>query len=339
MAISFEQELERWGPVNCAGLAGDSSPTASSATKTRPQLQISEARTYCQQLARTHYENFPVATWMLPRSLRQDFCNIYAYCRWSDDLADEIAGANDSLDLLAWWKQELHDCYAGSTRHPVFVALKPTIDRFQIPLRPFEDLLSAFEQDQRVKEYDTFDQLLDYCRRSANPVGRLVLYLCRAKNDRNVAWSDSVCTGLQLANFWQDVARDFDMGRVYLPKEDRGQFGYSDDELNGRVTNDAFLNLMQFEVERTRPLLESVFPLARQLSGRLQIEIELFGRGGLRILDRIEEIGFRVWDQRPVISKWDIARLLVAAVASKVRHGIQRWQFGSGHPEAAEPKP
>ena len=296
VADGFKQELLRWGPESVR--AGAPS--------------VAEAQAYCRALATTHYENFPLVSWLLPRHLHQHFYNVYAYCRWSDDLADEVRDRERSLELLAWWRGELGECYAGRTRHPVFVALQRTIEEFQIPSQPFEDLLSAFEQDQRVLRYDTFEQLRDYCRRSADPVGRLVLYLCRAYDEQNVGWSDSICTGLQLANFWQDVNRDFDIGRVYLPREDRERFGYSEEDLENRVTNEAFLSLMRFEVERARRFLIEGLPLVERLPGRVCVDIDLFARGGLRILDRIEAIGYRVWQTRPVVTKADFARLFLS---------------------------
>lgn len=297
----FAAELAKWGPE----VAHDV-PSREAAGQ------------YCRELATTHYENFPVVSWLLPKNLHQHFYNVYAYCRWSDDLGDEVGDPARSLILLKWWREELAACYAGEARHPVFVALQETIAEFGIPAQPFEDLLSAFEQDQRVPEYQTFEQLRDYCRRSADPVGRLVLWLCRRATPENFGWSDSICTGLQLANFWQDVARDLDIGRIYLPREDRLCFGYSDDDLRQRFTNPQFLNLMQFQVSRARtwlqPWQDSSKSELRMLPWRLQIDIELFACGGLRILDRIERIGFRVWDQRPRVTKWDFAGLFGACL-------------------------
>lgn len=303
----FEKHLEQWGPD-----VGFEPPSPDA------------AHTYCRSVASDHYENFTVVSWLLPRRLRPHFQAVYAYCRWADDLADEVAGADRSLELLAWWRSELTACYEGNRRHPVFVALGETIDRFRIPAEPFADLLSAFEQDQRVHEYETFTELLEYCRRSANPVGRLVLYLCEAASEKTFRWSDQICTGLQLANFWQDVARDHGIGRVYLPREDRVRFGYSDDDLHQNVTNPSFLELMRFEVTRTRDFLEGGSPLFQELPGRLQIEIELFQLGGLRILERIEEINFRVWDRRPEVTKWDALKLGGRAIG----HTARRYMCG-----------
>ncbi|HEY4261580.1 MAG TPA: squalene synthase HpnC [Schlesneria sp.] len=293
----FSRELEIWGPKS-------SQPTP---TRT-------EAEVYCRTLATSHYENFPLVSWLLPKDLHQHFYNVYAYCRWADDLGDEVGDTAKSLELLTWWRGELDACYAHQARHPVFVALGDTIQQFSIPQQPFEDLISAFEQDQSIREYDTFDRLRDYCRRSADPVGRLVLYLCHQFNEQNVVWSDSICTGLQLANFWQDVARDFDIGRIYLPREDYERFGYQRTDFDGRTFNQPFLDLMKFEVDRARQFLVDGLPLIEQLPGQLQIDIDLFARGGLKILQRIEHIGYRVWETRPKVTKWDALGLLGGAL-------------------------
>lgn len=298
---SFAESLANWGPA---------------ANFTPPSTQ--DAAKFCHELATTHYENFPLASWLLPKSLHQHFFNVYAYCRWADDLSDEVHDDQQSLELLGWWRDELEKCYAGSARHPVFVALKNTIDAFHIPDEPFHHLIDAFEQDQRVHDYQTFEELKGYCRGSADPVGRLVLYMCRQFNEQNAAWSDSICTGLQLANFWQDVARDAEIGRTYLPQEDRERFGYSDEDLANKVTNQVFLDLMKFEVDRAKQHLLDGLPLVRELPGRLQVDIELFARGGLKILERVEAIGYRVWEQRPKVTKWDAGRLFAGCVLRAV---------------------
>jgi squalene synthase HpnC len=303
----FAQDLERYGP--------DASPLAI-------PFDQNTAETYCRKLATSHYENFPVVSILLPKGLHQHFYNVYAYCRWADDLGDEVGDKAKSLELLKWWREELEACYAGRMQHPVFIALKPTIDEFSIPQQPFLDLISAFEQDQSVCEYDSFDQLRDYCRRSADPVGRLVLYLCREYNEQNVVWSDSICTGLQLANFWQDVARDFAIGRIYLPRDDCQKFGYHREDFNAKRINSAFLELMKFEVDRARQYLVEGLPLVDQLPGRLQIDIDLFAQGGLRILQRIESVQYRVWDVRPKVTKYDAIGLVFGAL---VRHLFRRY--------------
>ena len=304
----FAAELKAWGP-------GGSQKKIPS---------TSEAFAYCRNLATTHYENFPVVSWLLPKRLHQHFYNIYAYCRWSDDLGDEVGDRGRSLELLSWWRGELTACYAGENRHPVFVALESTIREFAIPSEPFTDLVSAFEQDQHTLQYETFELLLDYCRRSANPVGRLVLYLCQEAKPGNFRWSDSICTGLQLANFWQDVRRDLSIGRIYLPQEDLKRFSCTMGDLESGVENAGFLELMKFEVDRARQFLapwsNPQAPELAPLDYRVQVDIELFAAGGKRILDRIEKIGYRVLAQRPVVSKRDVVGLFVGcAMRSAIR--------------------
>ncbi len=304
------QQIDRWYPPGKVSVAEAPS--------------LDEAHTYCRELATSHYENFPLVSWLLPATLHQHFYNVYAFCRWADDLGDEIGDRARSLELLGWWRSELQACFEGECRHPVFVALRPTIDRFEIPIKPFDNLISAFEQDQTVVEYQTCEQLLDYCARSADPVGRIVLYLCESVSEQNVAWSDSICTGLQLANFWQDVSRDLDIGRIYLPEEDRERFGVSREQLLNRETTDGFLQLMEFEVDRARSLLTAGLPLVEQLPGRLQVDIDLFAHGGLRILDRIQIIGYRVLDQRPVVTKRDAVGLLLTAIGRRLVRSVRR---------------
>ena len=308
MDAAFVAELERLGPGR---------PHAS--------YDLARARVYCRRLTLGHYENFAVASLLLPRRLLRHFHAVYAYCRWADDLADEAGGGDRALALLHWWREELLACYGGRPTHPVFVALRPTIERFQIPPEPFLDLLAAFEQDQYVKRYQTFDQLLDYCRCSANPVGRLVLHIGEAFDERRAALSDLVCTALQLANFWQDVSRDYDIGRVYLPEEDRRRFGYGDEDLAARRFTPAFADLMRFEVGRTRELFEQGRPLLGLVPADLSMDVELFLRGGLAVLDKIERCGYDVWTRRPVVSKWDQACLLTGAVWNRLGAAICHW--------------
>ncbi len=293
MDNGFAAELARYGP-------GASYPIPA----------LPRARRYCGRLARSHYENFSVATLLLPRPLLPHFHAVYAYCRWADDLADEVDHGPQALTLLSWWRDELLRCYDGTPRHPVMIALRETIRRFGIPPKPFLDLLAAFEQDQHVKNYTTYEQLLGYCRNSANPVGRLVLYLCRSFDDERATLSDHVCTGLQLANFWQDVARDLAIGRVYLPEEDRQRFGYRDDDLANRRFTPAFAELMAFEVGRARELFHRGLPLVELVPGNVRLDIELFARGGLAILRKIEARGYNVWQSRPALAKWEKAALL-----------------------------
>ncbi|HTM42805.1 MAG TPA: squalene synthase HpnC [Terriglobales bacterium] len=264
---------------------------------------LEEARAYCERLARSHYENFSVATWFLPRRLRPHFYSIYAYCRISDDLGDEVGNPQHALQLLDIWEGELEACYAGRPRHPVFVALAETVRACDIPRQTFADLLTAFRQDQRVSRYDTFEDVLGYCRYSANPVGRLVLYACGYRDDERQQLSDYTCTALQLANFWQDVAVDYNKGRIYLPLEDLRRFGVTEKAISDRRATPQFLELMRFEVQRAREWFRKGLPLAQKVDSELAIDIELFSRGGLAILQAIEDQGYDVLRRRPVISK------------------------------------
>jgi squalene synthase HpnC len=262
-----------------------------------------EARAYCQRLARSHYENFSVASWFLPSGLRQHFFNVYAYCRISDDLGDEVGDAKASLQLLDEWETELGACYAGRARHPVFVALAETVHKFEIPKHEFADLLTAFRQDQTVGRYETFDDLLGYCRNSANPVGHLVLYLCGYRDAGRQLLSDYTCTALQLANFWQDVSSDYTRGRIYLPLEDLRRFGVSEEVIRDGENTSAFREMMQFEIERAREWFGQGLPLIARVDRKLATDIALFSRGGQEILNAIERQDCAVLGRRPVIPK------------------------------------
>ena len=278
-----------------------------------------EAQEYCRRLARSHYENFSVASWFLPQRLRQHFFNVYAYCRISDDLGDEVGNAAQSLQLVDQSQSELHACYDGSPRHPVFVALAETVRRFEIPKHEFSDLLTAFRQDQTVTRYQTFNDLLGYCRYSANPVGHLVLYLCGYSDAGRQRLSDYTCTALQLANFWQDVTVDFAKGRIYLPLEDLRRFGVSEDEIRKSNNTPAFREMMKFEVARAREWFAQGMPLSKRVNRELAIDIELFSRGGMEILNVIARQGYVVLGRRPVISKARKLALVARAAMGKLR--------------------
>ena len=269
-----------------------------------------EAQAYCRRLARSHYENFTVASFLLPRRLRQHFFNIYAYCRMADDLADETGDPEQNTERLGEWEDALRACYRGEAEHPVFVALRQTIDQFDIPPEPFHDLLVAFRQDQRAIRYASFDDLLGYCRNSACPVGRLVLYLGRCHRPELLELSDSVCIGLQLANFWQDVARDYDLGRVYLPQDVCRHHGYDEAMFARRESNDAFRCVLHAEVDRAEEFLRAGLPLAEQVPSELRVDVALFARGGLAVLDAIRRIDYDVWRVRPTVSRRMQLRLL-----------------------------
>ena len=281
--------------------------------ETAPSLE--EARAYCERLARSHYENFSVATWFLPAKLRPHFYGIYAYCRISDDLGDEVGDPQQSLILLNEWEEELDACYAGVPRHPVFVALRPTILSCSIPRDPFADLLKAFRQDQTFTRYRTFDDVLGYCVNSANPVGRLVLYACGYSDRERHELSDFTCTALQLANFWQDVSVDYAKGRIYLPLEDLIRFGVQESDIAQRRFSAAFGELMRFEVERAREWFQRGRALIAMVERELSIDIELFTRGGEEILNCIERRDYDVLRARPVISKPRQLALVASAAA------------------------
>ncbi len=325
-------------------------PPVSGWTKLPPEYAIpeqapslNEAQAYCERLAKSHYENFSVVTWFLPRELRRHFYSLYAYCRISDDLGDEVGDPQQALELLDEWQAELDATYLSlvapipidvrrdveqlqpqppvrnrvAPRHPVFIALRETIHECDIPKEPFDDLLRAFRQDQKVSRYQTFEEVLSYCRYSADPVGRLVLYVCGYRDDHRHELSDYTCTALQLANFWQDVVVDYAKGRIYLPLEDLRRFGVSEEDIAQRRATPQFLDLMRFEVARARQWFERGLPLAKLVDHPLAIDIELFTRGGQEILAAIERARYDVLKARPALSRgrklWLVARAALKA--------------------------
>src|SRR6267154_2209460 len=276
-------------------------PASYAMPQRRPSLV--DAQEYCRNLAHSHYENFSVASWFLPKRLRQHFYNVYAYCRIADDLGDEVGDPEASLALFDEWESELDRCYGGSPVHPVFVALTETVREFEIPKQEFSDLLKAFRQDQTVARYETFDDFLEYCRNSANPVGHLVLYLGGYRDAERQGLSDFTCTALQLTNSWQDVAEDFAKGRVYLPQEDLRRFGVSEAVIAGEQATPEFRELMRFEVRRAREWFRQGLPLVGLVHREVARDVELFSRGGMEILDAIEASGYDVLSHRPTLSK------------------------------------
>jgi squalene synthase HpnC len=278
---------------------------------------LEEARAYCQRLATIHYENFHVASWFLPERLRPHFYSIYAYCRIADDLGDEVGNREQSLALLDLWGKELDACYRGEARHPVFVALAETIRACDIPKQPFADLLVAFRQDQNVMRYKTMDDVLEYCRYSANPVGRLVLYACGYRAPEMFLLSDFTCTALQLANFWQDVSSDYLRGRIYLPLDDMQRYGVDENTIARREPIAEFRELMRFEVDYARQLFEKGLPLIPMVDRELALDLDLFSRGGLEILRAIEQRQYDVLSMRPVITKARKLGLAARAVWGK----------------------
>ncbi|HMD43363.1 MAG TPA: squalene synthase HpnC [Candidatus Acidoferrum sp.] len=278
----------------------------------------SVAEEYTRWLATHHYENFNVASWLLPKELHQHFYNLYAYCRWADDLGDEITTRERALELLDWWETELDACYEGRPNHPVFVALGETIIAKNVPKAPFRDLLKAFRQDQVVKRYQTWDSMIAYCVYSANPVGRLVLYLCGYRDEQRQKLSDATCTALQLANFWQDVSRDLEIGRIYIPLELAARHGLSEAEIVAKKFDERYVRLMKDLIAQTRALFAEGLPLAEMVEGKLAIDLEMFSRGGMAVLDAIEAMGYDTLHVRPSVSKGRQVRLLGRAVVTRV---------------------
>ncbi len=276
---------------------------------------LAEAREYTRWLATHHYENFHVVSFLLPKRLHQDFYNVYSYCRWADDLGDETGDRAESLRLLEWWRAELDEMYAGRATHPVFVALEPTVTKYSIPRQPFADLIEAFVQDQTVTRYADWAELFGYCRNSANPVGRLILYLCGYSDPQRQGLSDATCTALQLANFWQDVTVDLLKDRIYIPLDVMKRHGYTVEELFARHFAPAFREVMREIVEKARELFVVGLPLIRMVDRRLALDLDLFSRGGLRVLEKIEQQGYDVLKARPAISKAERVRLLLSSLA------------------------
>jgi squalene synthase HpnC len=314
-ALSNDELIEQgWAALPPSYRIPDTAPT------------LAEAQAYCKTLAESHYENFHVASWFLPKALRPHFHSIYAYCRISDDLGDEVPNAAQALALLNLWGRELDACYNGHARHPVFVALAETIRICSIPKEPFADLLVAFRQDQTIKRFATMDEVRAYCRYSANPVGRLVLYasgeVTPATQAEFFRLSDATCTALQLANFWQDVSVDWLKGRVYLPQTDMQKFGVTDADLEkgiaqGIATSE-FRALLRYEVNYARSLFDHGLSLIDKVNRDLALDLDLFSRGGLEILRAIEQCDYDVLSARPAISKASKLQLAFRAVSGKL---------------------
>jgi squalene synthase HpnC len=287
---------------------------------------IESAYLFCERLATSHYENFPVGSILVPRRLRKHFYAIYAFARIADDFADEHYerghSSEERLDLLDWWLALLRESQATQSAHPVFVALARTREEFDLPIGLFEDLLSAFKQDVTLKRYSDFDQLLDYCRRSANPIGRLILLLFGYRDEQLHTWSDRICTALQLANHWQDVEIDLKKDRVYLPRESLNRFDLDVDSLKERQADERFKRLLAFEVARARDLFREGKPLCTAVRGRLGLELRVVWLGGMRILERIVENDFDVFARRPVINKTDKLSILFLALK---KGGFERY--------------
>ncbi len=283
------------------------------------EASISTERAFaaCQRLATSHYENFSVLSWFLPRALRPHFSSVYAFCRHTDDLGDEGAySPTERLARLDAWESDLRRCFSidQSPKHPYLIALRETIRRFDLPDEPFLRLIEANRMDQRASRYPTYADLLRYCEHSANPVGRLVLMLYGYRDDERQRCSDAICTALQLTNFWQDIASDYhERSRIYLPAEDMARFGYDEAALARGEATPAFRALLAFEVERARSLFAEGMPLLARLHGLPRRAVALFALGGLEALAAIERRSYDVFAQRPTISRrrklWLMARV------------------------------
>lgn len=286
----------------------------------RESYTLQRAEKHCLETA-GHYENFTVGSLLFPRAMRQDLANFYAFCRGADDISDEgdtmtPEGRGQALNRLSEWEAELEHCYSGEPSHPVFIALRSTIRRRNLPPEPFRDLLSAFQQDQRKQRYETFDELLDYCRRSANPVGRIYLMMFGLGNAELFALSDAICAALQLTNFWQDVRRDIDKGRIYIPLEDMERFQYSEGELKSGIFNSNFRRLMEFEVERTQEFFDRGRKLERLVKPKVALELRLFRRGGESILRRIKSQDYNVFENRPALNRRAKAWIFITSLVT-----------------------
>jgi squalene synthase HpnC len=294
---------------------------------------LAEAEDYTHWLATHHYENFRVVSWLLPSRLHQHFYNVYAYCRWADDLGDEVPDAKHALELLNEWDEELQRAYRGTAKHPVLVAVGETARTLDIPIEPFRNLLIAFRQDQTVHRYATWDSVIGYCVYSANPVGRLVLYLMGYRDAERQALSDATCTALQLANFWQDVGRDLEKGRIYIPLDLAAEHGVKEEDITQKRFDEGYADLMKDLIRRTRGLFAIGAPLARRVSRELRVDVELFTRGGCAVLDAIEATGYDTLNSRPALDRSLQARLLGRAMISRIAAS-----FFSHHDDGQKPE-
>jgi squalene synthase HpnC len=278
---------------------------------------VAQAFAYCERLARGHYENFPVASRFVPARLRPYVWAVYAFARSADDFADEAQFAGRRAEALHFWEAELERCFHGEADHPVFVALRETIEQRAIPIQPLQAMLTAFSIDLSVNRYRTFTELAGYCAHSAHPVGRLVLYIFDYRDPSLHNYSDDLCTALQLANFWQDVGVDLAKDRIYLPQEDLRHFGVTEEELFARRVTPAFRHLMRYQVARARALFERGRPLLDKVGRDLGFELAMIWKGGSTILDKIEAVDYDVFRRRPTLKSHDKANLVLSAAAHR----------------------
>jgi len=266
----------------------------------------------CQKLAESHYENFSVVTRLVRKELRKHYYSVYAFSRGVDDLGDEFPG--NRLAMLDLWEEQLNLCYDGEPSHIYFSALQATIREFDIPKGPFVNLIEANRKDQEAQSYENIDGVFDYCVYSANPVGRILLYLSGYREPSVQELSDKTCTALQLANFWQDVSRDYVIGRIYVPQDELNQFGVAEAQLASPVASESFRKLLHFQVQRTRQMFQEGYALVDELDDSLKTTFSLFVRGGLRILREIEKRDFDVLSKRPTVSKFAKVQILMSTL-------------------------
>jgi squalene synthase HpnC len=294
-------------------------PTAWHLARVPTAGDLAAAEAFCRDVASRHYENFTVATRLVPPRLRQHLANVYAFARWSDDLADEAASPAEAARDLAAWRQGLDECFAGRPGHPVYVALAETVRQTGLTIEPFADLVDAFEEDRAFDaagmavRYADRDGVIAYCRRSADPVGRIVLALEGCRDAPLLAMSDSICTGLQLVNFCQDVRRDRLAGRVYLPRDDMQQHGVTEAMLDAQRAGPRLRELLRAEVAWARECFEAGAPLVGLAPPVLRPAIGMFLAGGRAVADAIERGGFDTLGRRPTVGKWTKLRLAAQA--------------------------
>lgn len=279
----------------------------------KASVSLSIARDYCRQLTRNHYENFSVASRLVPSGFRQHLANVYSFCRWADDLSDEIDTSEKSLDLLSWWRKSLRLCYQGENHHPVFIALHETIDQFKIPIDPFEKLIEAFCSDQKKFRYESDAEILDYCSGSADPVGRILLYMVGRHNDQTVPLSDSICSGLQIANFCQDVRRDVARGRIYLPRTYWGRYGLTEGMILAGEGQERLQGALKEWTLFSRGMLLDGLPLVSLVPRWLARDLQLFVRGGLYLLDELARNNYDSWTKPIEVSKVAKLKLILRA--------------------------
>ena len=284
-------------------------------------MNLSDAKEFCRKYTCQHYENFTVASWLLPKQIRQNFYPIYSFCRWADDLGDESPDNESALVALDDWESQLNDCYSNKTQHPIFIALKPIIDKYRIPKSLFTDLINAFRLDQTKKEYNSRQELLDYCKLSANPVGRIVLHLAQTTDEESLILSDKICTGLQLANHWQDIARDkrrktadgnSDLRR-YIPLDDMTACGYASEDFQNEIYNNAFLELMTQLCSWADSYFIEGSQLVERVPRNFRTDIKVFVLSGRKLLESIRRVKYNVWVKRPTISRWEKLRIIFQA--------------------------